>query len=158
MLISHTCGPLSIYKISNVLKISTETVSRYLRYFIDTYLIYKTPRSGKKNLYLNSPYKVYASDIGIRYVFTGSFKIGKQFENYLCLKIKSYSPRYVYENQTEIDFFIKDSVLIESKFGGELSKNQEKLFNKIKADKKFVVKGFKDLVVLEDYLEKKNKR
>ncbi len=158
LLISHTCGPLSIYKISNVLKVSTETVSRYLRYFIDTYLIYKTPRSGKKNLSLNSPCKVYASDIGIRYVFTGSFKIGKQFENYLYLKIKNYSPRYVYENQTEIDFFIKDSVLIESKFEGELSKNQEKLFNKIKADKKFVVKDFKDLVILEDYLEKKNKR
>ena len=71
LLMRHSCGPLSLYKISNILKISSETASRYLGYFADAFLIYLLPRFGKTNVMLSSPKKIYAPDIGIRYAFTG---------------------------------------------------------------------------------------
>ena len=66
MLMNNVGNPVSIYKISNVLGVSADTVSRYLQYFEETYLIYLMPRHGKTNQQLSSPKKVYAADTGIR--------------------------------------------------------------------------------------------
>lgn len=68
--ISSLTNPL---KLSNTFKseknkiISDKTISRYIEYFEDSFLINKTKRydiKGKK--YINSPYKYYFEDIGLR--------------------------------------------------------------------------------------------
>ncbi len=153
ILIHHTCGPLSIYKISKVLKISTETAKRYLGYFIDTFLIYLIPRYGKTNVMLSSPKKIYAPDIGIRNVFTGTLMKGKQFENYIYLKIKHLNPAYVFEDETEIDFIINKNILAEIKYQGDLNPKQKILFDRFKIEEKMVIKDLDDSLKLEKHLK-----
>jgi len=82
------------------------TAKRYLSYFAKTYLIYLVARHGKTNERILSPKKVYASDLGIRNLFTGFRNIGALFENYVFLKIRHLKPGYLYENKTEIDFLM----------------------------------------------------
>lgn len=156
ILMGNVGGPVSIYKISNTLKISSETTSRYFQMLEDTYLIYLVPRQGSTNQMISSPKKIYASDIGIRNLFTGFIKKGRAFENYVYLKIKDFEPVYIYENQVEIDFYLNylnNKVLVEVKFDEDIRENQRVLFEKFAADHKRVVKGFEDLDELEMLLE-----
>jgi predicted AAA+ superfamily ATPase len=155
IVMTNVGNPVSIYKISNTLKISHETASRYLQYLEDTYLIYLVPRYGSTNQQISSPRKVYAGDIGIRNLFTGFIKKGRAFENYVFLRIKNFHPLYVYENQLELDFYLDNSVLVEVKYGEEIKEKQEKMFNAFEAEHKMVVKGFQDLAKLEALLEKR---
>ncbi|MDL1963833.1 MAG: DUF4143 domain-containing protein [Deltaproteobacteria bacterium] len=73
---------LSINKIGKILNISPDTSKRYLSYFESTYLIHLLPRWGKTNQKLLSPKKIYASDLGIKYLFMGERDLGSYFENY----------------------------------------------------------------------------
>lgn len=146
LLMERTGKQFSINKIASILKISTETAKRYLSYFSDTYLIYLLERHGKTNERLLSPKKVYASDLGIRNFYTGFRDIGALFENYVYLKIKNLAPKYIYKNQTEIDFYTSDDKLIEVKYGAlELNKKQSKLFDTFPAQEKFIIRTFKDI-------------
>jgi predicted AAA+ superfamily ATPase len=145
LLMERSGKQFSINKMAAILKISTETAKRYLEYFADTYLIYLVERHGKTNERLLSPKKIYASDLGIRNFFTGFRDIGALFENYVFLKIKHLNPKYLYENQTEIDF-VTNEYLIEAKFkNAQLNKKQEKLFTDFQAEKKIIVKSFRDI-------------
>lgn len=136
---------ISINKIANILEISPDSAKRYLKMFADSYLIYLVPRFGKTNETLISPKKIYAADLGIRTFFTGFRDKGSLFENYIYLKIKDRKPKYIYQNSTEIDFITSDKELIEVKFGSEMTKNQEQLFNEFRATKKTVIGSFSDL-------------
>ena len=72
LLLMERCGKVfSINKIANILKISPDTVRRYLEYFQSTYLVQLLPRCGKTNERLLSAKKIYAADLGIRNIFTG---------------------------------------------------------------------------------------
>ena len=72
--LSSSMGSLTNpYKLSNTfnseknLKISDKTISKYIDYFIDAFIINKAERyniRGKK--YINTPYKYYFEDIGLR--------------------------------------------------------------------------------------------
>jgi predicted AAA+ superfamily ATPase len=152
ILMANVGNPISTYKISNTLKISPETVGRYLQFFEDTYLIYLVPRHGKVHQQLSSPKKVYAADTGIRNLFTGFINKGRVFENYIYLRVKDFEPVYVYENQLEIDFFLNNKVLVEVKYGEDIREKQKELFDKFKADHKLVVKGYDDLADLQRLL------
>jgi len=145
LLMERTGKVFSINKLANILKISPDTVRRYLNHFQSTYLINLLPRYGKTNERLLSPKKIYAADLGIRNIFTGFRDKGSLFENYIYLTIKHKNPAYIYKDGFEIDFITDDKVLIEVKYGQELKGRQLELFNKLKAKKKIIVSGYKDL-------------
>ncbi|OIN99986.1 AAA family ATPase [Candidatus Desantisbacteria bacterium CG_4_10_14_0_8_um_filter_48_22] len=135
----------SINKIARILNISPDTSKRFLQMFIDSYLIYSVQRKGKTNEAMLSPRKIYAADLGIRVFFTGFRDKGSLFENYVFLKIKDLNPRYIYENELEIDFFTEDKKLIEVKYETELSGKQLAFFSSLEAKKRFVIRSVSDL-------------
>jgi hypothetical protein len=150
LLMERAGKQVSINKLANILNISPDTVKRYLGMFADTYLIYLVQRYGKTNERLLAPRKIYAADLGIRTLFTGLRDKGSLFENYVYLKIKSYDPYYIYKESTEIDFFIKNKALIEVKYRGNMTRKQEILFKKLKANRKISISNVQDLDVLSD--------
>ena len=75
------------------------------------------------------------------------------FENYVYLRLKQVSPEYIYTNQTEIDFILKNNVVVEAKYHSEpLTEKQEKLMVSLEATKKYVVRSFNDLLDLKKEL------
>jgi len=151
LLMERSGKQLSINKIGKILGISPDTSKRYLNYFESTYLIHLLPRWGKTNQKLLSPKKIYASDLGIKYMFMGERDLGSYFENYIYLLLRGRKILYyLYENTIEIDFITEDKILIESKFYAGLNKKQEKLFNEYPANKKLVIDSVEKLNVLNE--------
>ena len=149
-LLMERCGKqLSINKIGKILGISPDTSKRYMGFFESTYLIHLLPRWGKTNQKLLSAKKIYASDLGIKYMFMGARDLGSYFENYIYLLLKNKKTLYyLYKNTTEIDFITDDKILIESKFYAELNEKQQKLFNEYPANKKMVIDSVEKLTSL----------
>jgi predicted AAA+ superfamily ATPase len=151
LLMERSGKQLSINKIGKILGISPDTSKRYLNYFESTYLIHLLPRWGKTNQKLLSPKKIYASDLGIKYMFMGERDLGSYFENYIYLLLRGRKILYyLYENTIEIDFITEDKILIESKFYAGLNKKQEKLFNEYPANKKLVIDSVEKLNALNE--------
>ena len=123
--------------------------------FEETYLVYLVPRRGKLNESLLSPKKVYAADLGIRNLFTGFKDKGCLFENYVYLMIKTLEPRYVYEDRNELDFYTRDGVLIEVKYGTEMSEGQKTLFERTPASQKLLVRSVHDLETVDALMQQK---
>lgn len=149
LLMERSGKQVSINKISKILKISPETSNRYLNYFRETYLIHLLARYGKTNEKLLSPKKVYATDLGMKYLFVGERDIGSYFENYLFMKLIKKEVYYLYENGTELDFYTADKILIESKYYSQLNKKQEKLFSEYPAEKKIIIDSIMKLKKIE---------
>ena len=66
-------------------KISDDTISRYLEYFMDSFLLYRARRydvKGKK--YIGSPVKYYYSDVGLR---NARLDFRRQEENHMMENI-----------------------------------------------------------------------
>lgn len=146
LLMERTGKMTSINKIASILKISPDTSRRYFDLFCETYLIHPVGRFGKTNEMILSPKKIYAGDIGIRNIFTGFRDKGSLFENYVFLMIKHYSPFYIYENTTEIDFYIKSKALIEVKYHDEdLSVKQKELFSSYASPFKSIIRSESDI-------------
>ena len=144
---------MSINKVSSILGVSVDTTARYFDFFVKAYLIYPVARNGKTNERLLAPKKIYAPDTGIKTLLTGFRDKGSLFENYIFLRLKQYSPEYIYKDQTEIDFILKNNVVVEAKYHPEpLSEKQEKLMASLGATKKYVVRNFNDLADLKKEL------
>ena len=151
LLMERSGKQFSINKISKILSISPDTSKRYLNYFESTYLIHLLPRWGKTNQKLLSAKKIYASDLGIKYLFIGNRDIGSYFENYIYLELRDKKILYyLYENTIEIDFFTEDNILIESKFYSDLSEKQKDLFLSYPADKRIIIDSIEKLSLLEE--------
>lgn len=151
LLMERSGKQLSINKIGKILGISPDTAKRYLSFFESTYLIHLLPRWGKTNQKLLSAKKIYASDLGIKYMFMGARDLGSYFENYIYLLLRNRKTLYyLYENTTEIDFFTEDKILIESKFYAELNQKQGELFNEYPANKKLIIDSVEKLEVLNE--------
>ena len=134
--------PMSYNKMAEILKISVDSVKRYVGYFEKAYLFYIVDRYAKSyNEKVTSPKKIYIGDIGIRNVVTGFKDLGSSFENLVFLKIKDENPAYYLENSIEIDFITKDT-LIEAKYNNELEEKQKDLFDSIKIKTKIVVSNY----------------
>ncbi len=147
LLLMERCGKVfSINKIANILSISPNTVGRHLDLFRSTYLVHLLPRAGKTNERILSAKKIYAADLGIRNIFTGFRDKGSLFENYVYLKIKHRNPSYLYHDGNEIDFITDDKTLIEVKYQSELKGKQLELFEKYKANEKYIITGIKNLM------------
>ena len=134
--------PMSYNKIAEILKISVDSVKRYVGYFEKAYLFYVVDRYAKSyNEKITSPKKIYAGDVGIKNVITGFKDLGASYENLVFLKIKNENPAYYLENSTEIDFITKDT-LIEAKYNKELEKKQKEMFDSIKIKNKIIANGY----------------
>lgn len=145
---------VSINKLAKILRISVDSVRRYVEMFENAYLIHPVPRAANFNENLQAPKKIYAADLGIRALFAGIKGTGALFENYVYLMIKPFEPRYVYQNQNEIDFYTQNGVLIEAKYGGEMSQGQRELFDRFPAEHKIVVESVRDVNELRRLLAK----
>jgi uncharacterized protein len=151
LLMERSGKQLSINKIGNILKISPDTSRRYLNFFESSYLIYLLPRWGRTNEKILSPKKIYACDLGIKFLFTGERDIGSYFENYIYLKLRNKKTLYyIYENGNEIDFYTHDKILIESKYYSQLNEKQQLLFSQYPADKRMVIDSVRKLSLLEE--------
>ena len=149
LLMERAGKQVSINKIANILKIAPDTSKRYLQMFEETYLIYLVSRYGKTNEKILSPKKVYAADLGIKNLFTGFRDKGSSFENYVYTKIKYNDPHYVYEDGIELDFITSDKTIIEVKYNSDFNEKQKALFDKMKANKKIIIKNIHDLELLD---------
>jgi len=135
----------SLNKISKILGITPDSVRRYFDMFYQSYLIYSVTRCGKTNEKILSPKKVYAADLGIKNLFTGFRDIGSIFENYVYMKIKHFTPCYIYKEGFEIDFLTSDHTLIEVKYNSKMDGKQKKIFKSIECKKKIEIKNVYDL-------------
>jgi uncharacterized protein len=139
----------SLNKIASILGISPDTSKRYMELFADTFIIHQLSRFGKTNERLLSAKKVYASDLGIRVLFTGFRDIGSLFENYIYLKIKHLNPSYIYQDKTEIDFYTENKLLIEVKYHDMvLSEKQQKLFDNFPATARYIIRNYKEIAAV----------
>ncbi len=151
LLMERSGKQLSINKIAKILNISPDTSKRYLNYFESTYLIHLLPRWGKTNQQLLSAKKIYASDLGIKYLFMGGRDFGSYFENYIYLVLRHKKGLfYLYENTVEIDFYTDDEILIESQFYSELNEKQALLFSQYPARKRIVIDSVDKLSLLNE--------
>lgn len=82
-----------------------------------------------------------------------AYLTGLAFENYVYLKIKDKNPVYVLENKLEIDFFLDNKVLVEVKFETDMSGKQKEFYDKFEAEQKLIIKGYNDIVNLENILK-----
>ncbi len=152
LLMERSGKVVSINKIARILGISPDTSNRYLKMFEDSYLIYTVSRFGKTNETIKAAKKIYASDIGIRTFSTGVRDIGSLFENYVYLKLKMEDPKYLYINRNEIDFIIRNKILIEVKYGRDIEGKQKELFDNYNIKEKVVIKN---IFELENFLEQR---
>lgn len=151
LLMERSGKQISLNKIANILKLSPDTARRYLAYFEETYLIHTITRWGKTNERILSPKKIYACDLGIKFLFMGERDYGSYFENYIYLKLKQKKETfYLYKDGIEIDFITSDKILIESKFYKELNDKQKKLFSETPAINKIVIDSIAKLDLLDD--------
>ena len=135
--------PTSYNKLAKILKISVDSVKRYISYFEKAYLFYVVDRYSKSaNERVTSPKKIYIGDVGIKNIITEFKDLGASYENLVFLKIKDKNPNYYLENSVEIDFITKDS-LIEAKYNQEANEKQLETFNVIKSKKKIIANGYK---------------
>ena len=176
-IISSTIGSLSNpKKLSDTFKsnagvdISPKTISSYLKYLEEEFLIEKSERydvKGKK--YMSTPYKFYFSDIGLR----NSFINFRQYEEthimenviYLELKRRGYNVdvgvvelkerkenEFTYK-QLEIDFIANkgnNKIYIQSAFSmptAEKKEQEERSLLKIND-------SFKKIIIVKDYIKR----
>ena len=159
LLMERSGKQFSINKIANILKISPDTARRYLQYFEWTYLVHLLPRWGTTNEKLLSAKKVYACDLGIKYLFMGDRDRGSYFENYVYLQLRNKTKvYYIYKNGNEIDFFTEAKVLIEAKYYSKMSVAQERLFNEYPAKKKVLIDSVEKLSLINETLGIRNNR
>jgi len=145
---------VSINKLANILNISPDTASRYLNMFVDTFLVYLVPRYGTTNEQILAPKKLYVADMGIRTLFTGLRDKGSLFENYVFNLIRKYHPKYIYNNQNEIDFIINKKHLIEVKYMTDIVGKQKVFFDNYPIENKYVITNLPELEALIKVLQK----
>ena len=151
LLMERSGKQISINKIGKILGISPDTSKRYLNYFQSTFLIYTLQRWGRTNQKILSPKKIYASDLGIKFLFVGGRDLGSYFENYVFQKLRSKTKLfYLYETGVEIDFYTENKILIEAKFYSELNEKQQKLFDSFPAEKKVVIDEVEKISVIDE--------
>lgn len=156
LLMERSGKQASINRISNILKISPDTSRRYMSYFEETYLIHLLPRWGSSNERMLSPKKVYACDLGIKYLFTGEGDLGSYFENYVYLQLRNRRQLYyLYESGVELDFLTEDNILIEAKYNAKLHGEQLNAFNSYPAKRKYLIDSVVSLSILDELFERR---
>ncbi|MBI2665662.1 ATP-binding protein [Candidatus Woesearchaeota archaeon] len=142
-------------KLANILALDVETISAYISYFEETFLIHQVNRYAKSlNEVIRSPKKIYIADNGIRSVLVGFKDKGALWENIIYLKLKKHKVNYFFENEHEIDFIVQTSVkrkviAIEAKYKEILDEKELRFFNESKFSEKMIINTIKDLERIE---------
>ncbi len=141
---------LTYNKLSNILGIDIETVSSYISYIEETFLIYQVQRyTHSYNEVVRSPKKIYISDNGIRTVFIGNRDKGALWENFVFLTIKDKKVHYFYKDNFEVDFIIqlknKRIIAVEAKYKEIISDRDKEIFKTIPFKEKYLIKDLDDL-------------
>jgi predicted AAA+ superfamily ATPase len=108
ILIAQSVGsPLSLRKISRILGIPFNTISKILTLFIEANLVHSVEKEGKASERKASPNKIYLADNGLFLALTENINKGALVENlvYLALKEKGMV-RYHRANNKEVDFVL----------------------------------------------------
>jgi uncharacterized protein len=114
-LISNMASEYSLETLKKISGIENEeTLSRYMDYLVDTFLLYRIPRlnlltesSGK----IDIPCKIYASDTGFFKAVYPDYpnSFGLRFENLVFLELLRQEKQIFYfRNRNECDFLIKE--------------------------------------------------
>ncbi|HIH32492.1 TPA: ATP-binding protein [Candidatus Woesearchaeota archaeon] len=108
----NNSGQLSYDSIAQTIKISFQTIKKYLDAMEKSYFITVIrPFFTNKNKELSKQPKIYMLDTGLRNIIVKNFDVdGKNFENYVLTElIKSgYTPKYWRtKTKTEVDFIIE---------------------------------------------------
>ena len=176
-IISSSIGSLSnpkklsdTFKSTAGLNIDPKTISLYLKYLEEAFLIEKTERydvKGKK--YMSTPYKFYFSDLGIRNSFINFRQLEEThiMENviYLELKRRGYNvdvgvielkerteKEYTYK-QLEVDFIANkgnNKIYIQSAF----SMPTEEKLNQEERPLLKINDAFKKIIIVKDYIKR----
>jgi predicted AAA+ superfamily ATPase len=95
----------STRKISKVLGVSKETVSRTIQLFTEANLVHSIERQGKVSERKASPKKIYLADTGLFSILTENVNLGSMVENavYLAL-LRKDKVRYHFASGREVDF------------------------------------------------------
>lgn len=136
--------PLSYNKLSKILGISVDSVSQYISYFEETFLIYIVYKHSKSlNEKIRAQKKIYISDVGLRNILIGFKDLGAIYENLVFLKIKKDEPEYYFENNREVDFIIKKKdLVIEAKFKKNIEEKDLDALNKMQIKNKILAKDY----------------
>lgn len=105
-LLAQSVGtPMSLRKISRVLGISVEVVSRTLDLFVEANLLHLIEREGKISERKVSPKKIYLADTGLFSVLTENVNLGAMVENLVYLSLRKRGVvRYHRTSGHEVDF------------------------------------------------------
>lgn len=156
------------FKSINQISISSDTISKYLDYFIDAFLLYKSERydiKGKK--YIGSPLKYYYTDVGLR---NARLNFRQQEENHIMeniiynelrardfdvdVGVVEYNTRGTNGKskriQLEVDFVINNGdtkrYYIQSALSIESREKREQEINSLKR----IPDSFKKIIVVKD--------
>lgn len=115
--LTNISGQISSYKLEKDFGVSSQNTRRYLEYFDESFLLRFAPffsYSVKKQMY--NPPKVFAVDTGLRNAVSFKFSedIGKLLENIVMLEfLRKKQPSYYWQNNnTEIDFVLRDGLKV----------------------------------------------
>ncbi|MFO8050327.1 MAG: ATP-binding protein [Thermoplasmatota archaeon] len=137
-------------KLARVLKISHDTVSNYISYLQETFLVHLVERNGTPNERTHSPKKVYIADQGILSIFASTTPIGSRVENlaYLELSKGGGDLTYLQGEGGEVDFLL-DGVAYEVKYRGSIDEADTENIKRLGSDrirkKVMITKDQKDL-------------
>ncbi len=151
---------LTYNKLANLLGIDVETVSSYISYFEETFLIYQVPRYTKTlNERIKSPKKIYIADNAFRTVFVGLKDIGALWENMIFLQLKEKKVSYYFENDKEIDFIVelfpKHCLAVEAKWKDEISSEEKETVELAPCKEKMIASVPKDLEKIKALIGKR---
>jgi len=154
LLMERSGKQASVNRLGRIVGLSPDTSRRYLSYFEETFLVHLVPRHGTTNERILSPKKVYACDLGVKYLFIGNRDWGSYFENYVYLRIRArQSVSYVLFDRNELDFLTGDRTLIEAKYNTSIEGAQELAFEEFAAKRKVLIQSVQDLPTLESLWE-----
>ncbi len=117
-LLTNIANPVSKRKVRNALGFGLDTISDYIAYMTEAYLLYAVPiYSPSLKVQSANPKKIYCIDTGLRnsasFKFSGD--IGRLAENAVFVELKRRAKEVFYwKNATgEVDFIVRDGLQIE---------------------------------------------
>ncbi len=114
-LLTNIANSLSIRNARNALGFGLETISDYMSYMVEAYLLYAVPiYSPSLKIQSANPKKIYCIDTGLRNAVSFKFSedIGRLAENAVFAELKRHKQEIYYwkNNVNEVDFIVKEEL------------------------------------------------
>ena len=114
-LLTNIANPLSMRNVRNALGFGLETISDYMSYMVEAYLLYAVPiYSPSLKIQSANPKKIYCIDTGLRNAVSFKFSddIGRLAENAVFVELKRHKQDVYYwkNNIGEVDFIVKEGL------------------------------------------------